>query len=69
MQHYITSHTTQHNTQEFVVINSIVASPFAWNHFIANIYYNLHRATYATFPYVLHYTVVKEFNEVRGRFD
>ena len=60
--------TIHYNTQEFVVINSIVASPFALNHFIANIYYNLHRATYATFPYVLQYTAVKDLNEVRGIF-
>jgi hypothetical protein len=58
---------TPHNTQEFVVINGIVASPFAKNHFVANIFYNLHRAIYATFPYVLQCNSVKQSNEVRGR--
>jgi hypothetical protein len=60
-------YTTPHHVQEFVVINGIVASPFAENHFVANIFYNLHRAMYATFPYVLQCNSVKQSNEVRGR--
>jgi hypothetical protein len=59
--------TTQRNAQEFVVINGIVASPFARSHFVANIYYNLHRAIYATLPSVLQFILVKQSNEVRGK--
>jgi hypothetical protein len=38
---------------EFVVVNGIVASPFASNHFAVNKFYNLHRALYTLWPAVL----------------
>jgi len=38
---------------EFVVVNGIVASPFAVNHFVVNKFYNIHRAIYAVSPALL----------------
>ena len=37
--------------EEFVVVNGIVASPFAISHVFANVYYNLYRMLYASFPW------------------
>jgi len=36
--------------KDYVVVNGIVASPFANNHFLANAYYGLHRVAYAMVP-------------------
>eukprot|EP00428_Durinskia_dybowskii_P065045 CAMPEP_0170364596 /NCGR_PEP_ID=MMETSP0117_2-20130122/5459_1 /TAXON_ID=400756 /ORGANISM="Durinskia baltica, Strain CSIRO CS-38" /LENGTH=271 /DNA_ID=CAMNT_0010619109 /DNA_START=81 /DNA_END=896 /DNA_ORIENTATION=- len=38
---------------EFVVVNGIVASPFASNHYVVNKFYNIHRAIYAMWPSML----------------
>jgi len=38
---------------EYVVVNNVVASPFAWNHEFINTFYGLHRAIFATAPAVL----------------
>ena len=38
-------------TQEaYVVVSGVVASPFEKNHFVANMYYNLHRMLYSLAP-------------------
>jgi len=39
--------------EEFVVVNGIVASPFAVSHHLPNAYYNLHRFAYKAFPEIL----------------
>jgi hypothetical protein len=36
--------------EEYVVINNIVASPFAVNHYVVNNFYNVHRLFYSVFP-------------------
>ena len=36
--------------EEYVVVNDIVASPFAVNHFAVNQFYNIHRTLYKLFP-------------------
>jgi len=36
--------------EEYVVVNGIVASPFAVSHYVPNAYYNFHRLAYKTFP-------------------
>lgn len=39
--------------EEYVVVSDIVASPFASNHFIPNVFYNVHRILYSIFPNIL----------------
>jgi Hint module len=38
---------------EYVVVNGILASPFAYNYMVANFYYNIHRFLYACVPGLL----------------
>jgi hypothetical protein len=40
-------------TEEFIVVNGIVASPFALNHYAANGFYNLFRALYSAAPVLM----------------
>jgi predicted extracellular nuclease len=53
--------------EEYVVVNGIVASPFAANHMLANLYYNIHRFVYATAPSLLSNAPLHRVNEVRHR--
>ena len=53
--------------EEYVVVNGIIASPFAANHMVANLYYNLHRFVYSLFPSFLTYPALHYSNEVRHR--
>ena len=39
--------------QEYVVVSGIVASPFAVSHTVGNSFYNIYRAIYSWFPFVL----------------
>jgi Hint module len=48
----------------YVVVNGIIASPFAFNHMVANFYYNIHRFVYACAPIILTSPVVRSVNEV-----
>ena len=50
--------------EEFVIVNGIIASPFAYNHMAANLYYQLHRFLYATAPHLLMSPLVRSLNEV-----
>jgi hypothetical protein len=50
--------------EEFVVVNGIIASPFAYNHVAGNLYYKLHRFLHATAPALLMSPLVRSFNEV-----
>jgi Hint module len=50
---------------EYVVVNGIIASPFAYNHMVANFYYNIHRLLYAWVPGLLTSPLVRSVNEVR----
>ena len=52
--------------EEYVVVNGIIASPFAANHMLANLYYNIHRLVYATAPSLLNNAPFHFTNEVRG---
>ena len=52
--------------EEYVVVNGIIASPFAVNHMLANLYYNIHRFVYATVPSILNYPALHSANEVLG---
>jgi Hint module len=49
---------------EFVVVNGIIASPFAVNHMMANLYYNIHRFVYEAAPAVCYYSLIRAANEV-----
>ena len=51
--------------EEHVVVNGIIASPFAANHMLANLYYNTHRFLYAAAPSVLNYQPLSSANEAR----
>jgi predicted extracellular nuclease len=51
--------------EEYVVVNGIIASPFAANHMVANLYYNLHRFVYSSFPSFLTNPALHYANEVR----
>jgi hypothetical protein len=51
---------------EYVVVNGIIASPFAFNHMMANFYYNIHRFLYACAPGALILPLVRSANEVRS---
>ena len=50
--------------EEYVVVNGIIASPFAANHMLANLYYNVHRLVYASAPSLLNYSPLHCANEV-----
>ena len=50
--------------EEYVVVNGIIASPFAVNHMLANLYYNVHRLVYASAPSLLNYPPLHFANEV-----
>jgi hypothetical protein len=50
--------------EEFIVVNGIIASPFGGNHMIANLYYNVHRLIYMSYPALLRYSWVHQANEV-----
>jgi Hint module len=50
--------------QEYVVVNGIIASPFATNHMIANLYYNMHRFLYSSAPALLNTSLLRSANEV-----
>ncbi len=39
--------------EEYVIVSGVVASPFAVNHFAANMFYNIHRALYNFAPYAM----------------
>jgi Hint module len=43
---------------EFVVVNGIIASLFAVNHMMANLYYNIHRFVYEAAPAVCDYSLL-----------
>ena len=51
--------------EEYVVVNGIIASPFAVNHMLANLYYNVHRFVYASAPSLLNSPSLHSANEVR----
>ena len=46
------------------MVNGIVASPFAMNHMLANMFYNVHRALYAVSPGILGIPSLRRLNEV-----
>jgi hypothetical protein len=50
--------------QEYVVVNGIIASPFATNHMMANLYYNMHRFLYSSAPALLNASQLRSANEV-----
>jgi hypothetical protein len=53
--------------QEYLVVNGVIASPFAANHMMANIYYNLHRFLYILCPSLLSSSLLHTMNEDLGR--
>ena len=51
--------------EEYVVVNGIIASPFAVNHMMANLYYNMHRLVYDSAPALCDSSLIRAANEVR----
>ena len=54
--------------EEYIVVNGIVASSFAVNHMMANLYYNMHRIIYSLSPVLLASKMVHSLNEGMGMF-
>jgi len=52
--------------EDLVVVNNIVASPFAVNHVVANSFYNLHRAVYSVAPGFMKSSVFQAVNRFVG---
>jgi Hint module len=50
---------------EYLVVNGIIASPFAFNHVAANLFYNVHRFLYASIPHAVKSPRFSRVNEVR----
>jgi hypothetical protein len=46
--------------EEFIVVGNVVASPFAVNHFVPNMFYNIHRALPAGSPILKVYSAVAQ---------
>jgi Hint module len=53
---------------ENVVVNGIIASPFAVNHMMANMYYDMHRFLYSSAPVLLNISLLRSMNEVSPLF-
>jgi hypothetical protein len=51
-----------------VVVNGIIASPFAVNHMMANMYYDMHRFLYSSAPVLLNISLLRSMNEVSPLF-
>ena len=55
-------------SDEYLVVNDIVVSPFASNHMVANNFYNIHRVIYKFAPYIASHSiyakVVKAFGDI-----
>ena len=51
---------------ELLVVNGVVASPFALNHAVADAYYNIHRGMYRLAPWLLRLPAVVKANLVFG---
>ena len=50
--------------EQYVVVNGIIASPFAFSHVLGNCYYNIHRLVHAFFPSTLRSPLLHSINEV-----
>jgi hypothetical protein len=49
---------------EFLVVDGVVASPFALAHGLANAYYNMHRAVFVAFPSLMKMPAVVSMNSL-----
>jgi hypothetical protein len=52
--------------EEYIVVNGVIASPFANSHLIPHIYYNLHRLLYKLSPSILNSPYLRQFNDALG---
>ena len=65
---YLCIYLTNFFSQEFIVVNGIIASPFGANHMLANMYYNVHRLLYQLSPKLLESKLLHKINEDLGFF-
>ena len=50
--------------EEFIIVNGIIASPFAFNHIAGNLFYHIHRFLYSAAPRLLSSPLLRSSNEV-----
>ena len=50
--------------EEFIIVNGIIASPFAFNHVAGNLFYHIHRFLYSAAPGLLSSALLRSSNEV-----
>ena len=50
--------------EEFIIVNGIIASPFAFNHVAGNLFYHIHRFLYSAAPWLLSSALLRSSNEV-----
>ena len=50
--------------EEFIIVNGIIASPFAFNHIAGNLFYHIHRFLYSAAPWLLSSPLLHSSNEV-----
>jgi hypothetical protein len=50
--------------EEYIVVNEVVASPFAVNHYIVNKYYNIHRMLFNYAPFMMKSSLFSLINKV-----
>ncbi len=53
--------------ESYIVVNGVVASPFAGNHAVANAFYNIHRVLYTMFPSLMKTEFVRRTVEKFGK--
>mmetsp|Transcript_10135 Transcript_10135/g.24332 ORF Transcript_10135/g.24332 Transcript_10135/m.24332 type:complete len:240 (-) Transcript_10135:123-842(-) len=52
--------------EEFIVVNGVIASPYAHSHALVHAYYNIHRVLHGVLPSLLHTPAVKYVNLLVG---
>jgi intein/homing endonuclease len=54
--------------EEFIVVNNVVASPYAVSHFLANVYYSIHKVLYKTNPDIVKHQIFGKINKHAEQF-
>jgi hypothetical protein len=54
--------------EDYIVVNNIIASPFAVSHLLPNFYYNIHKIIYNINPKLLETTIFNKFDKTNIKF-
>jgi len=54
--------------EEFIVVNNVVASPYAIFHFLGNVYYSIHKVLYKTNPDIVKHQIFGKVNKHAEQF-